>query len=471
MEQQNDEVNAYIAENHARWMEGLREWLRIPSISADSAYQSDVRASAAWFADACSTLGFPTVEILETPGHPAVFAHWPSEDPNAITVLLYGHHDVQPVVPEGLWTHPPFEPTIVGDVLHGRGAIDDKGQIAFHLLGLAAHLHAEQRQSPAVNLKFLIEGEEEMGSTHLRQLLEEHQEMLSCDVIVVSDTTMFAADTPSVCLSMRGMVAAQVSAFGPKEDLHSGVFGGAVPNPIHGLSRFIDSLHDENGRVAIPGFYDDVVELSDAQRAKTAKLPFKEAEWLRDTAQVGATFGEEGYSTVERIGLRPTAECNGIWGGYTGEGDKTIIPSEAHAKLSFRLVADMSPVKVKELIAAYVKDYVYSGIRFEVSFTSGAFRPCMTPGDHPANRALVQAMESAFGQEILFTYEGGAGPQADLVDVLDAPVIFLGVGLPDDRFHAPNERARVPLLLKGAQATAYLWRGLAENADEIRRAS
>ncbi len=312
-----------------------------------------------------------------------------------------------------------------------------------------------------MTLKFLVEGEEEFGSPHFAALLREHRDRLGCDVVVVSDTGVYDRDTPSMCTGMRGLTYCQVDLHGPDVDLHSGSFGGAVPNPATVLARLLAGLHDEHGRVTLPGFYDRVVELTDRERDLMARLPFDEAAFLR-TAASRATYGEEGFSTLERLGARPTCEVNGLWGGYTGPGQKTIIPTDAHAKVSFRLVADQDPAEVEAAMRAYVAAAVPDGIAASVEFFGGGVRPCLTPIDHPAVQAATRAMQRAFDAEILYTREGGSGPEADLAEILDAPVVFVGVGLPDDRIHAPNERVVLPMLVKGAEAAAYLWDELAE---------
>jgi acetylornithine deacetylase/succinyl-diaminopimelate desuccinylase-like protein len=322
-----------------------------------------------------------------------------------------------------------------------------------------------------VNLKFIVEGEEESGSLHFADLLRAHRDRLVCDAVVVSDTTMFGRDTPSICTAMRGIVDCQIDVHGPDIDLHSGSFGGAVPNPLTVLCELIAGLHDGNGRVTLPGFYDKVIPLTDAERAAFAKLPFDEPRWLTDIAKSRAAYGEAGFSTLERVWARPTAEVTGIWGGYTGPGHKSIIPTDAHAKLSFRLVASQDPLEVLAAVKQYLAERTPAGITVEAHFHGDGVRPCLTPIDHPANTAVVRAMERAFDSEILFTREGGSGPEADLAEVLDAPVVFLGVGLPDDRFHAPNERAMLPMLYKGAEAAAYLWREFAAMGTVGRRGS
>jgi acetylornithine deacetylase/succinyl-diaminopimelate desuccinylase-like protein len=454
-------VRTHVADHAEEFVSRLVEWLRIPSISGDPANAPDVRRSAEWLAAELTAHGFPTVEVWETSGLPAVFAEWPSADGRAKTVLVYGHHDVQPVDPIELWTTPPFEPTREKDRLRGRGAADDKGQVLMHLLGLRAHLATTGRATPAVNLKLLVEGEEESGSPNFAALLREHRDRLACDVVVVSDTGMWSADVPSICTGMRGMTDGQVDFHGPDGDLHSGSFGGAVPNPLTELARVVGRLHDDSGRVSIPGFYDGIVPLGDRERGLIALLPFDESAFLAD-AQSRATWGEKGFSTLERIWGRPTAEVNGLWGGYTGPGHKTIVPSDAHAKISFRLVAGQEPARIQELFRAWIVEQTPAGITSNINFYGAGVRPCLTPLDDPALQAVQQSMSRAFDVEALYTREGGSGPEADLAEVLAAPVVFLGVGVPDDRIHAPNEKVEIPLLLKGAEAISYLWAELAD---------
>jgi acetylornithine deacetylase/succinyl-diaminopimelate desuccinylase-like protein len=446
----------------------LDAWLRIPSISADPAHALDVAASAAWLADALRRTGFPTVEIWPTAGAPAVFAEWPSADPGAPVALVYGHHDVQPVDPIELWEYPPFEPTRVdgpdGPELHARGAIDDKGNVAFHLLGLRAHLAATGRDTPAVTVKLLVEGEEESGSPHFADLLRQRRDRLDCDVVVVSDTGMAAPDLPSAVTSMRGLADAEITLHGPAVDLHSGSFGGAVPNPLHALAELLAALHDDLGRVTLPGFYDTVRPLSDRERQLMARLPFDEKAWLAGPAAGSIAAGEAGFSTLERIGARPTAEVNGIWGGYQGPGHKTIIPAEAHAKLTFRLVADQRPEDVAGQVTAWVADHLPEGIHAEVHAPPAGVAPAASDLDSPWMGALLRSIAQAWDgdpDDVLFLKEGGSGPEADLVEQLGAPLVFLGGGLPTDRIHSPNERVLLPMLYRCAEAAAHLWRELA----------
>ena len=461
---ERDFVTAHLDDLHA----DLDAWLRIPSISADPARAGDVRASAEWLAQALRRTGFPTVEIWETPGAPAVFAEWPSADPDAPVALVYGHHDVQPVDPLELWEHPPFEPTIVetaaGPELHARGAIDDKGNVAFHLLGIRAHLAATGRDTPAVTVKLVIEGEEESGSPHFADLLRAHADRLACDVVVVSDTGMAAPDVPSAVTAMRGLADCEITLRGPAVDLHSGSFGGAVPNPLHALAELVASLHDESGRVTLPGFYDKVRPLSDRERELMGRVPFDEAAWLAGPAASRVASGEAGFTTLERVGARPTAEVNGMWGGYTGPGHKTIVPAQAHAKVTFRLVADQVPADLGEQVRAWVQANVPAGIEADVHVPAGGVAPCASDLDHPAMDALLSSIGQAFdtdADQVLFTREGGSGPEADLAGILGSPLLFLGAGLPTDRIHSPNERVLLPMLHRGAEATAHLWRELA----------
>jgi acetylornithine deacetylase/succinyl-diaminopimelate desuccinylase-like protein len=453
-------VRAAVEAGAQDMIDGLIDWLRIPSISGDPQHHPDVRRSADFLAARLRDLGFPTAEVWETAGLPSVFAEWPSDDANAPTVLVYGHHDVQPVTPLDLWQHPPFEPVVAGDRLLGRGAADDKGQVWFHTLGVLAHLAATGRTSPAVNLKLIVDGEEESGSPHFAALLRERADRVAADVVVVSDTGMWSRDTPTVCVGMRGMTDGQIDLHGPTGDVHSGSFGGAIRNPLTELARLLASMHDDDGHVTIDGFYDGVVELTDDERALIAKLPFDETAW-RANARSETTYGEKGFTTLERVWARPTAEVNGIWGGYVGAGHKTIVPAEGHAKVSFRLVPGQEPADIQRKVEAWLAAHVATGLTWSMEWYGPGVRPCQTPLDHPALAAVTRAMSSAFGTEVLYTREGGSGPEADLQQVTGAPVVFLGVSLPDDGWHAPNEKVEIPLLLKGAEAAAYLWDELA----------
>jgi len=463
------DARAHINTHAREFIDDLKQWLAIPSISADPDHHGDVRRSAEWLAAHLSSKGFPVVEVWETApdGLPAVFAEWPAADPGAPKVLVYGHHDVQPVEPLDEWDSPPFDPVQQDGKLLARGASDDKGQVLFHALAAQACLAAGGRDAPPVTLKLLIEGEEESGSTNFAALLEARRDRLSCDVIVITDTTMWAADVPSMCTGMRGLAEADIDLRGPERDLHSGSFGGAVPNPLHAMADLLAGLHDSDGRVTLPGFYDKVLGVSAAEREMFARLPFDEQAWLDEAGHSRAAAGEAGFSTLERIWARPTAEVNGMWGGHTGPGGKTIIPSQAHAKLSFRLVANQDPGDVAVALSEYVAQRTPPGIEATVTIREPGVRPCFSPVDSPAVAAARRAMSLAFGQDILFTREGGSGPEADLAAILGAPLVFLAVGLDSDRIHAPNERVEMALLLKGAEAAAYLWDELAAAAGDL----
>ncbi|MFJ8694860.1 dipeptidase [Streptomyces roseolilacinus] len=453
-------VRKYIERHRAAFLDDLAEWLRIPSVSARPENAPDVRRSAEWLAAKLARTGFPIAEVWETDGAPAVYAEWPSADPDAPTVLVYGHHDVQPAAREDGWHTDPFEPVVRDGRLYARGAADDKGQVFFHTLGVRAHLDLTGRTTPAVHLKLLVEGEEESGSTHFRALVEERADRLAADAVIVSDTGMWSETTPTVCTGMRGLADCEIELYGPDQDIHSGSFGGAVPNPATVAARLVAALHDEDERVTVPGFYDGVAELTDTERALIAELPFDETAWLA-TARSHGTLGEAGHSTLERVWARPTAEVNGIGGGYQGPGGKTIIPSSARLKLSFRLVAGQDPDRIERAVRDWVAARVPDGVRHEITF-GAATRPCLTPLDHPALRAVARSMSRAFdGAKIRYTREGGSGPAADLQDVLAAPVLFLGISVPSDGWHAPNEKVELDLLLKGVEATAHLWGELA----------
>src|ERR1039457_5431799 len=348
--------------------------------------------------------------------------------PRAPAVLVYGHHDVQPVEPLDEGDSPPFEPAERDGRLLARGASDDKGQVLFHALAVRSSLAASGATAPPVTLKLLIEGEEESGSPNFAELLSGHRDRLRCDVTVISDTSMWAADVPSMCTGMRGLADAQIDVRGPDQDLHSGSFGGAVPNPLHALAGLLAGLHDSDGRVMLPRFYDRVVELTPAERELSARQPFDEKAWLATAGNSGAASGEAGFSTIERILARPTAEINGMWGGHTGPGGKTIVPREAHAKLSLRLVAHQEPAEVAGMLREFVARHTPAGLDVAVTVDGPGVRPSFSPVDSPAVAAGRRAMQRAFGQEVLFTREGGSGPEADLAEILDAPLVFIAVG-------------------------------------------
>jgi acetylornithine deacetylase/succinyl-diaminopimelate desuccinylase-like protein len=440
-----------------RIVSALLEWLRIPSISALPEHAADVRRSAEHCAALLAAAGLENVTVLETAGHPAVYADWLHAGPDAPTVLVYGHHDVQPVDPLDEWISPPFEPVIVDGECRARGAVDDKGQVLYEIEA-ARGLLAQEGRLP-VNLKFLVEGEEEVGSPNFESLLTAERDRLACDAVVVSDTGMLAADRPSVCVGMRGLLALEVEVRTARADLHSGVFGGAVANAAHVVARIVASLHDEHGRVALPGFYDQVRELTPAEVAAQAAVGFDEASW-REQAGVLAVAGEAGRSILERTTTRPTCDVTGLVAGFTGEGIKTIVPAVARAKVTFRLVPDQDPERVAATFGEWVRRFVPTGAELRIT-PFGAMRPARTPVEHPYVAALGRAIERVWGRPPLLVHEGGSGPEEPLARVLAAPLLFLGVGLPDDRIHAPNERLVMDQFWRGLLAAGELWHELA----------
>ena len=411
------------------------EFLRIPSISALPDHAADCRAAASWLADALTAAGVEHAEVCETDGHPVVYADW-LHAPGALTVLVYGHYDVQPVDPLELWTSPPFEPVIVGERLLARGAADDKGQIHAHLMA-AAGLLATRGAYP-VNVKYLFEGEEESGSVSLDRWLEQNKARLAADMVVVSDTGFFEGNVPAITTGLRGLMYAQIDVVGHAVDLHSGGFGGAVENPANAIAQIVAALKGPDGRIRIPGFYDDVEPLTGADRADFAALPFDEAAYL-ERLGLPALAGEVGFTTLERRGGRPTLDVNGIWAGFMGAGSKTIIPAQAHAKISCRLVVAQDPHRVFEQFKAYVEQVAPPGVTTTVRLLGGG-RASLTPRDHPATQAAARAIEATFGVAPVYIREGGSIPvTASFESILGLPVVLLGVVQPDDNAHAPNE--------------------------------
>jgi acetylornithine deacetylase/succinyl-diaminopimelate desuccinylase-like protein len=454
---------AYIESDRDRIVDTLFAWLRIPSVSALPDHAGDVRASAEFAAQLLRDCGLEQVEILETPGAPSVYGEWLHAGPAAPTVLVYGHHDVQPVDPVDLWHSAPFAPEIRDGQCFARGAIDDKGQVLYEAEAVRGLLRGG---GLPVNIKFLVEGEEEVGSPHFEQLLFRERDRLRCDLVVVSDTGMLATDVPSTCISMRGLVGMRVGIRSAKGDLHSGLFGGAVPNAALVAAELAAALHDEHGRITIPGFYDRVRPLSAIEEASLAAIPFDETEWMRQ-AGVSATAGEADRTVLERVGSRPTAEVVGISGGYAGAGMKTIVPAAADLLVALRLVPDQDPDEIARAFASWVMDRLPRGVTASID-QAGGVAPALTPVDHPAVGALCRVIERVWGKAPLFTREGGSGPEEALGRVLAAPVLFLGVGLPDDRIHAPNERMVMDQFWKGLLAAGELWSELAASMSASR---
>ncbi|HLI54664.1 MAG TPA: dipeptidase [Acidimicrobiales bacterium] len=444
---------AYAAAERDRIVGALFDWLRIPSISAHPERKGDLQRSASFCAELLSDAGLEGVEILGTGGGPAVYGEWCHAVEGAPTVLVYGHHDVQPVDPLEEWASPPFEPVIVDGECRARGAIDDKGQTLYQIE--AARGLLAQAGSLPVNLKILVEGEEEVGSPNFEALLVRERARLAADVVVVSDTGMISPDVPSTTVGMRGLVAFDVSLRTAKIDLHSGMWGGTVPNAALVAARLVASLHDPAGRVTLPGFYDRVREPTPAEKASLAAQPFDEESFREAAGGVPYLEGEAGYSPLERIGVRPTAEVVGLHGGYSGTGIKTIVPAAAGFKVAFRLVPDQRPEDIEPALRAWLDERVPAGVAVEVT-REGGVAPALTPVDHPAVAALSRVIERIWGRPPLYTREGGSGPEEALGRILDAPLVFLGVGLPGDRIHAPNERMVMDQFWRGLLAAGEL---------------
>jgi len=442
----------YILANKDRFLNELLEILRIPSISADPAYAGDVRRAAEWVAKNLQAAGADHVRLEETGGHPIVYGE-KIVDQNAPTVLVYGHYDVQPADPLELWDSPPFEPVVKDGVIFGRGTCDDKGQFFMHIKAFEAMLHSGEL---ACNVKFMIEGEEEIGSDHLGIFVKQNKDLLKADVILISDTAIIANDIPSIDVGLRGLSYLEVKVQGPNKDLHSGVYGGAVANPINILCQMIASLQDEFNRITIPGFYDDVQELSAADRAAMAQTPF-DLEAYQKELGIAAVHGEAGYSTIERASIRPTLDVNGIWGGYIGEGAKTVLPSVAHAKISMRLVPNQSSTTITELFTKHFLTLAPKGVQVTVTPHHGGEAYVM-PTDSIAYQAAADAMEKTFGKTPVPTRGGGSIPIVALFEKeLGIKSVLMGFGLDSDAIHSPNEHYGLFNFYKGIETIPYFY--------------
>lgn len=454
-------VSATLPPDLAQWctahesqaLDELFAFLRIPSVSARSEHRADCAAAAQFTAEALTRIGF-TATVEPTAGHPIVVGEWRQAAPGAPTLLIYGHYDVQPAEPLELWTSPPFEPTIRDGKLFARGSVDDKGQLYLHIKALEAHLAV--RGTLPVNVIVVAEGEEEVGSEHLEAFLARERTRLACDAVVISDSTMFAPGIPSILSSLRGMAYLQIDVRGAQGDLHSGMYGGAVVNPAMALARILATMHDADGRVAIPGFYDAVRPFPDAVREQMRTLPFSDAQLMHEVG-VHALGGEPGYTTLERLWTRPTCEVNGLLSGYTGEGAKTVLPAAAMAKVSFRLVPDQEPDAIAELVQAHLARVTPPGVTVDVTVLHGG-RPWRAELRGPIIEAGKVALQAAFGREPVITGEGGSIPVVgDFERILGAPVLLMGFGLPGENAHAPDEWISVANYLGGIQASAMLY--------------
>lgn len=448
-----ESVLRYIQRNRDRYISELNEFLAIPSISNNAENRADMERCAAFLRDQLESIGMQKAALFPTPGHPVVYGEWLGA-PGKPTVLFYGHYDVQPVDPLDLWISPPFEPTIRDGELYARGAIDDKGQVWMNLKAAEAHLQ-DQGALP-VNLKLLLEGEEEVGSAHLDAFIQSRQELLRADIALISDTPMFDRGIPSICYGLRGLAYFQLDLKGSSQDLHSGSFGGSVINPNFALAQIISSLKDSEGRILIPGFYDEVAPMSDREKAELSRLPFDQE---RFRAEVGAPelFGEAGFGTLERIWSRPTLDVNGLCGGFTGEGAKTVIPAAAMAKVSMRLVPDQDPDRIAHLFEQHLKTLTPPSVELTLTRMHGG-KPWLASIDHPAIRAASRAFEKGFGASPVFTREGGTIPVVTtLAETLGLSTVLMGVGLPDENAHAPNERLDLGNYQNGIVSVAHFF--------------
>jgi acetylornithine deacetylase/succinyl-diaminopimelate desuccinylase-like protein len=452
-----ERVVDFINVNRDRYVDELKQYLAIPSISALPQHAADVRRAAEWTADELKKVGLQNVRLIETPGHPVVYGDWLGA-PGAPTILFYGHYDVQPVDPVDQWTSPPFEATVRDGEIYARGSADDKGQVFMHIKAVEAHLKQEGKLP--LNIRFFIEGEEEVGSVHLDDFVRSHKDDLAADVVVISDSPMFDRGIPSICYGLRGLTYFQIDLRGSRTDLHSGSFGGAVANPAMVLAQMLAQMKDRGGRIKIPGFYDEVRELSEAERAEWKRLPFNETKYRKE---LGAPklFGESGYTTLERVWARPTFEVNGLLSGFTGDGAKTVLPATAMAKVSMRLVPDQDPQKIGDLFEAYLHKVAPKTVELTITRMHGG-KPWMTEFDNKYVRAAGRAIERGFGKPPVFNREGGSIPVVSTFQQeLGLPSVLFGVGLPDENAHAPDEKLDLGNFHNGIIASAFLYQEIA----------
>jgi acetylornithine deacetylase/succinyl-diaminopimelate desuccinylase-like protein len=449
----------YIESKREDHLNELKEFLRIPSVSAKTENKPDIEKAARWVADKLRAAGLENIEIAPTRMHPLVYGE-SLRAPGKPTVLFYGHYDVQPAEPLDLWTSPAFDPTVRDGNLYGRGTADDKGQVHIHIKALEA-LRDTSGKLP-INVKVMVEGEEEVGSVSLWDFVRQNRERLKADALVVSDTSMLAKGVPSITYGLRGLNYYQIEITGPIQDLHSGVFGGAVPNPITILAEMIAKVHDKNFRVTVPGFYDRVAALSPKELRALNALPWKEKDF-RKTVGARALCGEKGYTIVERLWIRPTLELNGIWGGYEGEGAKTVIPSKAYAKFSTRLVPNQDPARIAKLVERHVRKLLPKTVtcKFDVLSTG---KPWVAPYSHPIFQKAIQALESGFGKKASFIREGGSIPfVTQMHDTFKVPCVLMGFGLPDENAHAPDEHIALENYFGGIKSVAIFYESLASS--------
>jgi acetylornithine deacetylase/succinyl-diaminopimelate desuccinylase-like protein len=449
----------YLVQQRERFLDELTEFLRIPSISALPAHKADVQRAAQWLEARMKAAGIESVRIMPTGGHPVVYGEW-LHAPRKPTLLIYGHFDTQPVDPLNLWAHPPFEPVIKDGRIYARGATDDKGNMFIPLIVVEAMLKTGGRLP--INLKFLFDGQEEIGSPQFPDFIPAHKDLLSCDMVLSSDGGQWDEDQPALVLGTRGLTSVFVEVQGPDHDLHSGSYGGTILNPIHALARILDSMHDAEGRVTVQGFYDDVRPLSAEERAQLARVPFDEAEYLRETGST-ALFGEPGFTTYERAWARPTLEINGLYGGFQGEGTKTVLPSLAHAKISCRLVADQDPSIIADLLERHVKKIAPGGVKVAVVNPKSGAIPYLIPPDHRGLQVAASVLKDLYGREPYRIRAGGTiAANALFLKVLGAYTIIFAFGLEDELPHSPNEFFRLSSYDRGQKAYGMLLNRLGE---------
>ncbi len=445
------EVIDYIKQNKENYIEELKKFLSIPSVSTLPENKGDIAKCAKFVSDKLKNAGMNRVEIFQTEGHPLVYGEWLGA-PGKPTVLIYGHYDVQPVDPIDLWESPPFEPVVKDGKIFARGATDDKGQMYMHIKSVEAFFKTVG--SLPLNVKFLIEGEEEVGSDNLEPFIKNHTDMLKCDSVLISDTALFAKGVPTLTYGLRGLAYLEVEVIGPDRDLHSGSFGGAVPNPINVLAGMIAKLHDKNGKINIPGFYEDVVKLTKTERENFAALKFSEKKFAKEIG-LSDVMGEKGFTTLERLWARPTLDCNGIIGGFTGQGAKTVIPSKATAKISMRLVPNQDPKKIAKLFVKHIKSLAPKSVKVKVTDLHGG-NPVLTPLNDKSTKAAAEAMKKAFGKKTVFMREGGSIPIVSVfAKKLKASVVLMGMGLNSENLHSPNEHFDLNHFQLGIMSSAY----------------
>jgi acetylornithine deacetylase/succinyl-diaminopimelate desuccinylase-like protein len=449
----------HLTQNRERSLEELKELLRIPSLSALPAHKPDVNRAAQWVADRLRQAGLEGVQVISTSGHPVVYAEW-LHAPGRCTVLIYGHFDVQPADALELWKSPPFEPQVRDGRIYARGASDMKANLLISILAVEALLRAEGRLP--VNVKFLLEGQEEIGSPQLPEVVAANRQLFACELVVSADSGQWSDDQPALLIGLRGGCGLQINVRGPAIDLHSGLFGGMVHNPLHALVHVLDSMRSDDGKILVEGFYDDIVPLSEAERGHLALVPFDQADFYRATG-ASEPFGESGFSPLERTWARPTLEINGLWGGFQGEGVKTVIPSEAHAKITCRLVPNQKPERILPLLAAHVKKHEPRGVKVDVQPFGFGARPYLIPADHWGNQAAAAVLREEYGKDPLYIRMGGSVPICEILrETLGADTVSFGFGQMDEQFHSPNEFFRLKNFERGSRAWVKLLLRLAD---------